>query len=157
MAISSYPTPFDAGLLYVILVNIAISVSFVKNHFISILRTVGIHVLSWEEDDEEEEVRVPPSNSSECQRNFLESCVEDFRSQISSITYESISKDCPEKQECSICLSEFEQAVEVDRLPCGHFFHKVCLTKWLNYWNMTCPLCRNHMMPQEIQQEDCPM
>ncbi|KAL6561327.1 hypothetical protein OROMI_016928 [Orobanche minor] len=154
MAISSYPTPFDAGLLYVVLLNIAISVSFVKNHFISILHTVGIRLPSWEE---EEELSMGPSNSSECPRNPSESYVEDFRSQISSITYKSISNDCPAKQECSICLSEFQLAVEVDRLPCGHVFHKVCLTEWLNYWNMTCPLCRNHMMPQEIQQEDCPM
>ncbi|CAI0459442.1 unnamed protein product [Linum tenue] len=25
----------------------------------------------------------------------------------------------------------------------------VCLEKWLDYWNITCPLCRTPLMPEK--------
>ncbi|GFQ05959.1 probable E3 ubiquitin-protein ligase xerico [Phtheirospermum japonicum] len=79
----------------------------------------------------------------------------EFRSRTPAIRYDSfVACGCQEDQECSICLSEFEPKAEINRLSCGHVFHKSCLEKWLNYWNTTCPLCRNYMMPQEGREED---
>ncbi|KAL7086523.1 hypothetical protein ACP275_13G007000 [Erythranthe tilingii] len=154
MAISSYPTPSDAGVLCVILANTAISISIVKEILRSILHVMGIHIAS------SEEYSVEPTNSSECHNRISsESYVEEFRNRTPSMSYASIFvHECP-KQECSICLSEFEPKSEINQLSCGHVFHKSCLEKWLNYWNTTCPLCRNLMMlPQEVEEEDsCPM
>lgn len=152
MAISSYPTPADAGVLCVILANTAISISIFKEIFRSILHVIGIHISSWED------FSVEPSNSGECCRRPSESYVEEFRSRSPSMRYESVFIcPCP-KQECSICLTEFEPKAEINQLSCGHVFHKSCLEKWLNYWNKTCPLCRNYMMPQEAEDAfSCPM
>lgn len=43
--------------------------------------------------------------------------------------------------ECCICLSAYEDGIELRELPCGHHFHASCIDKWL-YINSTCPLCK---------------
>ena len=39
---------------------------------------------------------------------------------------------------CSICLTPYDQASFVKVLPCGHFFHEPCINTWLNV-NAKCP------------------
>ncbi|KAL5552311.1 hypothetical protein UlMin_002487 [Ulmus minor] len=47
---------------------------------------------------------------------------------------------------CSICLSEYKAKEVLRTIPdCGHYFHDVCIVKWLRL-NAMCPLCRN--LPQ---------
>ncbi|XP_047966558.1 probable E3 ubiquitin-protein ligase XERICO [Salvia hispanica] len=154
MAISSYPTPADAGVLCVILANTVISISILKELVRSILHIVGIRIASWEE------LSTDTSDPGECRKGLSESYMEEFRSQMPAMRFDSLSMhDNNPGQECSICLSEFEPNAEVNHLTCSHVFHNVCLEKWLNYWNTTCPLCRNCMMPQEVEEEEdtCPM
>lgn len=44
---------------------------------------------------------------------------------------------------CSICLEEYIAGTSVVcTLPCSHFFHRVCLQRWLNP-GKTCPYCRS--------------
>lgn len=43
--------------------------------------------------------------------------------------------------ECCICLSSYEDGVELRDLPCSHHFHSTCIIKWLRI-NATCPLCK---------------
>ncbi|KZV20939.1 hypothetical protein F511_08853 [Dorcoceras hygrometricum] len=151
MAISSYLNPADAGVLCMILENTAISINIFKEIVCSILHVIGIHIKSWEE------FSVESSDSSKYRVTPSESYMEEFRNRTPAIQYDSIFlSDCP-KQECSICLTELEPTSKVNRLSCGHIFHKLCLEKWLNFWNTTCPLCRNHLMPQETEEYDCPM
>ncbi|MCO5599500.1 hypothetical protein L7F22_053605 [Adiantum nelumboides] len=46
------------------------------------------------------------------------------------------------KQECAVCLSEFEEGEEMKTLPeCGHAFHGACIDLWL-FSHTTCPICR---------------
>lgn len=47
--------------------------------------------------------------------------------------------------ECCICLSAYEDGVELRQLPCGHHFHCTCADKWLQI-NATCPLCKNSII-----------
>lgn len=47
----------------------------------------------------------------------------------------------PEDAECCICLSPYEDGVELHALPCNHNFHSTCIVKWLKM-NATCPLCK---------------
>ncbi|KAG6552470.1 hypothetical protein Mapa_005890 [Marchantia paleacea] len=47
----------------------------------------------------------------------------------------------PEDAECCICLSAYDDGVELRLLPCTHHFHCVCIDKWLRI-NATCPLCK---------------
>jgi len=56
---------------------------------------------------------------------------------------------------CPICFDELAVADEVFKLPCCHFYHADCLTRWLQTQN-TCPLCRSDMPQQrdEMKAED---
>ncbi|KAI3789388.1 hypothetical protein L2E82_02181 [Cichorium intybus] len=151
MGLSPYSNPSDAGILCVFLVKIAMAISFMKEILRSILKVVGIRFPSWEE--------VPDqgfTESPECRGTPSTSYMEEFRSRTPTLRYDSLS--CLAKQECSVCLIEFKPDAEINHLSCGHVFHKSCVEKWLNYWNITCPLCRNHMMaPLESEENTCPM
>ena len=46
-----------------------------------------------------------------------------------------------DKQNCVICITEFQKADTVLSLPCLHIFHKECIVNWLNK-NSSCPLCK---------------
>lgn len=45
------------------------------------------------------------------------------------------------KVECSVCLGDYEIGDVAARLPCRHYFHKLCILNWLKE-NDSCPLCR---------------
>jgi len=49
--------------------------------------------------------------------------------------------------DCRVCLVRFEPESVVNRLPCGHLFHRACLETWLDYDHATCPLCRHRLLP----------
>ncbi|XP_010553505.1 PREDICTED: E3 ubiquitin-protein ligase At1g12760-like isoform X2 [Tarenaya hassleriana] len=57
-----------------------------------------------------------------------------------------------EDAECCICLSEYEEGVEVRELTCGHHFHCECVDKWL-YMNSTCPLCKYNILHHSDEQQ----
>jgi len=57
--------------------------------------------------------------------------------------------------DCSVCLAGFGAAAVVNRLPCGHLFHRGCLETWLRYERATCPLCRAHV-PAPAPADDTP-
>uniref|UniRef100_A0A0A9GDJ2 RING-type domain-containing protein n=1 Tax=Arundo donax TaxID=35708 RepID=A0A0A9GDJ2_ARUDO len=42
---------------------------------------------------------------------------------------------------CCICLARYVDNDDLRMLPCGHFFHKECVDKWLKI-NALCPLCK---------------
>ncbi|KAJ8650182.1 hypothetical protein MRB53_003205 [Persea americana] len=50
-----------------------------------------------------------------------------------------------EDTECCICLSAYEDGIELRELPCTHHFHCACIDKWL-YINATCPLCKYNII-----------
>ena len=48
-------------------------------------------------------------------------------------------KDC----ECSVCLDAFSaSSLRACKLPCGHIFHRRCITEWLRV-DVRCPNCRH--------------
>ncbi|CAG7908731.1 unnamed protein product [Brassica rapa] len=51
-------------------------------------------------------------------------------------------------EECSVCLSEFEEEDQGRILPkCGHAFHVDCIDTWFRS-RSTCPLCRAPVQPE---------
>jgi hypothetical protein len=51
---------------------------------------------------------------------------------------------CKEKyDECSICLSEFNDDSLVRLLKCEHGFHPECVDVWLKEYKYNCPVCRD--------------
>jgi hypothetical protein len=53
-----------------------------------------------------------------------------------------------EDAECCICLSAYEDGVELYELPCNHHFHCGCIAKWLRI-NATCPLCKYNVVKND--------
>lgn len=63
---------------------------------------------------------------------------------ISSFKYTkgSNNNNYDNHNECSVCLSVFEEGEDVKKLPmCNHCFHASCIDMWLNS-HIHCPLCR---------------
>ncbi|KMZ65302.1 RING finger protein [Zostera marina] len=50
-----------------------------------------------------------------------------------------------EDAECCVCLTPYEDGVEVHSLPCNHHFHSTCIVKWLRI-NAICPLCKYNIL-----------
>ncbi|XP_010913106.1 E3 ubiquitin-protein ligase At1g63170 isoform X2 [Elaeis guineensis] len=50
----------------------------------------------------------------------------------------------PEDAVCCICLANYADNDELRELPCSHFFHMVCVDKWLKI-NALCPLCKSEV------------
>eukprot|EP01018_Ginkgo_biloba_P027450 Gb_28932 [translate_table: standard] len=48
--------------------------------------------------------------------------------------------------ECTVCLCRFDEGGEVRRLACCHYFHKICIEKWVDCNKTTCPLCRSPLV-----------
>nr|KAF6441860.1 praja ring finger ubiquitin ligase 2 [Rousettus aegyptiacus] len=51
---------------------------------------------------------------------------------------------------CPICCSEYIKDDIATELPCHHFFHKPCVSIWLQK-SGTCPVCRRHFPPAVIE------
>ncbi|KAG5378351.1 hypothetical protein IGI04_026193 [Brassica rapa subsp. trilocularis] len=132
MGLSSLPGPSE-GMLCVILVNTALSISIFKGILRSQQQQLHLQIIKLQSFD----FRV-------CQP---ESFLEEFRNRTPTVKFESLCK-CKKQadNECSVCLSKFEEDSEINKLKCGHLFHKTCLEKWIDYWNITCPLCRTPLV-----------
>ncbi|KAJ8497374.1 hypothetical protein OPV22_007926 [Ensete ventricosum] len=51
-------------------------------------------------------------------------------------------------ESCAVCLYEFEGADEVRPMGnCRHVFHRLCVDRWLQHGQCTCPLCRAPLVP----------
>jgi|UniRef100_A0A6C0IT74 hypothetical protein len=48
------------------------------------------------------------------------------------------------EDDCSICLDKLTK--NQAKLPCGHYFHTNCILEWVDKKNMTCPICRQHLV-----------
>ena len=52
--------------------------------------------------------------------------------------------------ECTICISPFENGEVLSCLPCDHRFHEECIVLWLDR-SSTCPLCKRDATHQDLQ------
>ncbi|KAK7273467.1 hypothetical protein RIF29_14517 [Crotalaria pallida] len=145
MGLSSLPAPSE-GVLCVILVNTALSISIFKGIVRTILHIIGIGVSSSSTSPDTSQ---NPPEAIELHLGPAEGFIEGFRSRTPTLRFESACGFEQPEHECSVCLVQFEPDSEINRLSCGHIFHKVCLEKWLDYWNITCPLCRTPLMPED--------
>ncbi|XP_042424207.1 E3 ubiquitin protein ligase RIE1-like [Zingiber officinale] len=85
-----------------------------------------------------------------CQNNQLHKLGQENENEISITIAEedsSLMDLClpPEDSECCICLSNYEDGVELHSLPCNHYFHSDCIVKWLKI-SATCPLCKFNIL-----------
>ncbi|CAA2956356.1 Hypothetical predicted protein [Olea europaea subsp. europaea] len=55
-------------------------------------------------------------------------------------------------EECTICLSEFEDSEIVRIIPyCKHMYHPKCIDRWLSL-HVTCPLCRSPQLFENVDE-----
>lgn len=54
---------------------------------------------------------------------------------------------------CAVCTDDFIAMERVTRLPCGHEFHRECVTTWLKR-HCTCPVCRRELRTDNPEYED---
>ena len=54
--------------------------------------------------------------------------------------------------ECSVCLEPFDYGQVIRLLPCGHYYHAECYTKWedRNEGETPCPLCRSTQVKGQL-------
>ena len=60
--------------------------------------------------------------------------------EFETVKYTKKDIDTP-KEECSVCLIEFETDDNVIQLKCHHTFHEHCIMEWSQY-KADCPNCR---------------
>ncbi|KAE8690142.1 hypothetical protein F3Y22_tig00110925pilonHSYRG00021 [Hibiscus syriacus] len=159
MGLSSLPSPSE-GMLCVLLINAALSMSMIKGILQSILRIIGIHLpsssLSTSSDSMTSSldsmpsfdyVESPREPSSHCKASKI--YIEEFRSKTPTVQFHALSSSERPEYDCPVCWCEFEPESEINLLSCGHTFHKECVEKWLRYLRGTCPLCRTPMVADE--------
>ncbi|RDX89323.1 E3 ubiquitin-protein ligase RING1-like protein, partial [Mucuna pruriens] len=56
-------------------------------------------------------------------------------------TLEKFKVQVHEKDNCVICLKEFNSSDDVAKLPCSHICHYNCILEWFGHRG-TCPICR---------------
>eukprot|EP00262_Sarcandra_glabra_P003168 TRINITY_DN1369_c0_g1_i1.p1 TRINITY_DN1369_c0_g1~~TRINITY_DN1369_c0_g1_i1.p1 ORF type:complete len:151 (-),score=1.50 TRINITY_DN1369_c0_g1_i1:75-527(-) len=148
MGLSSLPSPSE-GVLSIVLVNTAISVAVFKEILSSIL-----HVIGFRENPSDSGTN--PADPFEFRSlTSPESLADEFRCRNPSVRFGSVFSS-PTEHDCRVCLNRFEPDSQINRLTCGHFFHTGCIEKWLDYWNVTCPLCRNPFVDEEEEALTCP-
>ena len=55
-----------------------------------------------------------------------------------------------EDEECIICT---ENITKAKQLTCGHFFHLICISQWLEKGHNTCPVCRSIIKYKNIDKK----
>ncbi|XP_062199709.1 probable E3 ubiquitin-protein ligase XERICO [Phragmites australis] len=141
MGISSMPAPRDslmAYLLYNTVVSIAALAGLVRAAlvFLDLQAAAPPSLRSGEGADGGDRLAAPGPGPGLAER---------FRSGFTPARFVQTTRDAA--ADCRVCLARFEPEAVVNRLPCGHLFHRGCLETWLLYDRATCPLCRARLLP----------
>ena len=155
MGISSMPTPKDS-LMGFVLYNTAVSVAILAGLVRAALVFLGLAAPSpWEglaadEHPHHHRRRQVVSSISPLGPSLADRFRSRFRPSRFGRRRGGAGADC------RVCLARFEPESVVNRLPCGHLFHRGCLETWLRYERATCPLCRAHVPVPAVPADDTP-
>ena len=140
MGLSSMPAPKDS-LFTFLLYNTAVSIAILSDLFRAVMLFVGLPVPPAGDADEDQPTAGAASTSSSSSPTLADR----FRSSFTPALFgRRRGAGAPD---CRVCLARFEPESVVNRLPCGHLFHRACLETWLDYDHATCPLCRLRLLP----------
>jgi len=64
-----------------------------------------------------------------------------------------ISLETLKDEKCTVCICEFETNEIVNKLECGHYFHKDCIVKWLEISGI-CPNCKVRIDKKEDEEDE---
>lgn len=136
-----FPVAYTKILFPKLLLHLISIFAFIRKLIVTLFRYMGVHDflepdIAWPNDS----TQIPEfeSVSALLIREILP--VVKFRELV----------DPPDK--CVVCLNEFEENDEIRRLiNCEHIFHRGCLDRWMEYDQITCPLCRTPFIPSDMQ------
>ncbi|KAE9596022.1 putative transcription factor C2H2 family [Lupinus albus] len=134
------------GILCCFLRKGVFAISIVKGIVMIILHILGINLSSSNNSQYPPELFEFPESFELLDSPSGSTYIEEIKSQTPTLRFDSLCCYKQTEVECIVCLTQFEPESEINHLSCGHIFHKVCLEKWLNYLNITCPLCRAPLM-----------
>ncbi|KAF8015666.1 hypothetical protein BT93_H1249 [Corymbia citriodora subsp. variegata] len=127
MGLSSFPVAAE-GLLPLLVMNTALSVSHVKTTWRSLLQAIAGGAAA------EAEARDPAPREEDAAA---------AAAARRKVRVKTVWSECGCDCSCCVCLCGFEAEEEVSELNCKHFFHRVCLERWFENGHRTCPLCRS--------------
>lgn len=70
--------------------------------------------------------------------------------ELPEMTVDEKSKIPQDKNECMICMSDFQLKEKLKIMPCTHFFHTDCIREWFKN-NDTCPICKCSLSEESNQ------
>ncbi|KAL6644614.1 hypothetical protein ACP70R_016222 [Stipagrostis hirtigluma subsp. patula] len=143
MGISSMPAPKDSLLAYV-LYNTAVSIAILADLARAALLFLGLPLPPALEEGDEHQLTAATIAAAAATAGPTLS--DRFRSRFRPSRF-GRRRAGGAAADCRVCLARFEPESVVNRLPCGHLFHRACLETWLDYDHATCPLCRLHLLP----------
>lgn len=148
MGISSMPAPKESLLIY-LLYHAVVSIAALAGLLRAALVFLGLpappSLLAGEDADGAEQLTAAtPAGPSLAER---------FRSRFRPARF-GRRRGAAAVPDCRVCLVRFEAEAVVNRLPCGHLFHRACLETWLDYDHATCPLCRSRLLPAAASAAD---
>jgi RING/U-box domain-containing protein len=149
MGLSSMPAPKESLLIY-LLYHAVLSVAALAGMLRAALVFFGLPApppLLLAGDDAEGADQLTPSGPT---------LAEIFRSRFRPARFGRRRPGPAATPDCRVCLVRFEAEAVVNRLPCGHVFHRACLETWLDYDHATCPLCRSRLLPASAADEARP-
>ncbi|PIA59275.1 hypothetical protein AQUCO_00400281v1 [Aquilegia coerulea] len=121
----------------IIIINTVIAINIFKGFIQRILNIFGIHLSSLESE-----------SMLYCNYVAPKTMMDEFREQVPPIRFGSVFNCKNFERDCLVCLTRFHRYSMINHLHCGHVFHIVCLEKWLDQSNFTCPLCRTCLKPK---------
>ncbi|XP_040382839.1 probable E3 ubiquitin-protein ligase XERICO [Oryza brachyantha] len=144
MGISSMPAPKDSLVAY-LLYNTAVSIAILADMVRAALVFLGLPVPPAWEDGDDQLAAIAAAAAAAAAAAGGPSLADRFRSRFRPARFGR--RRAGSAPDCRVCLARFEPESVVNRLPCGHLFHRACLEKWLDYDHATCPLCRHRLLP----------
>lgn len=140
----------SADILLMLIINIALSIGQIKHAFHSFMHVIGLLSDGPTAHDATHFAEEYSLSSS----LMLPGLSAEIRQALPLVVYKpvvDVGVESKEGVECSVCLHEFHENQEVRCLPaCSHVFHRVCLDRWLEHEQFTCPLCRSSLVPEQI-------
>lgn len=82
----------------------------------------------------------PAHTEEEFQESLVEPATVGQIAALTIVTVKASDLSPPLGATCAVCLSDLEVEEVARKLPCGHYFHKGCIDRWLQR-NKRCPLC----------------
>ena len=83
----------------------------------------------YDDVDDVDKKNSGPANNKKCQRK-------------NKVKKQPSSSSAFDIDNCVICLEDFSNGDKLTVLPCGHEFHKQCISPWLLKRSSLCPICK---------------